>query len=121
MAEAVTVRFTSEFKTPPVSVNLLSPKLVNRSTITATLPALDGATAAALYGEWGTAQVLFTASDVTSATNSLENVLYAPLYTPTVTSVTSTMCDFVSPLQLTDCRAMAVITIAGRNTWPGMG
>ena len=97
-----------------VSVNLTSPAVVNSSTITATLPALDDAVAAA-YGSLGNIRVLFRSSIGITSTNSLWNGLYSILDAPRITSVTSTMCDSVSALQLTNCHALASITVTGDN------
>jgi len=116
VADAVTVQFTTTpFFTPPVTVTLLSPTVVDSSTITATLPALDDSSAASVYNQRGTVQAVFTSSGITTATNALNQRLYIAPDAPNITSVTSTMCDSVSPLQLTNCRAMASITIVGTN------
>jgi len=116
-ADAVTVQYTANsFSTASANVSLLNPTLVNSSTITATLPALDAATAAAVYGAYGSVRAVFTSSGVTiNTTNALSNSIFMAPDAPIVTSITSTMCDTVSPLQLTNCRAMAAITVMGIN------
>ena len=115
-ADAVTVQFTSHVGYPRgARVTLLAATLINSSAITATLPALDNVTAATVYGQQGDVQIVFTSSAATTTTNIISNRLYIPLDAPNITSVTSTMCDSVSALQLTNCRAMAVITVVGVN------
>jgi len=89
--------------------------LINSSTITATLPPLEDDTAAATYGQYGDVQAVFTSSTDSTLTNPLGNTLYIAPDAPNITSITSTMCDTVSPLQLTNCRAMAAITVTGIN------
>ena len=115
-ADSVAVQFVvaSSFGSP-TTISLLAPTLINSTTVTATLPALDSLTAAAVYGVQGTVQVFFMSASVTTTTNAFVNAIYIPMDAPNVTSVTSTMCDSVSPLQLTNCRSMAVITVAGSN------
>ncbi len=113
-ADAVVVQFVPYFA-PSYIVNLTAATLVNSSTITATLPALDGATAAAVYGEFGTIKVLFTSSSGVSTTTTLVGRLYKTPDAPTITSVSSTMCDSVSALRLVNCRATAAITVTGAN------
>ena len=118
VADAVTVQYdTIAYLSPPVSIALLSPTLINSSTITATLPALDTATAAAVYGAYGSVRAVFTASNINTTTNELGNSLYITSSAPNITSVSSDMCDSVSLLQLTNCRAVASITVVGSNLW----
>ena len=113
-ADSVTVQFTAEGWTP-VTVELLTATQLNSTAITATLPALDNITAAAVYGQYGNVQAVFTSADGNTTSNALFNILYLPPNAPSVTSVSSSSCDSVSPLQLTNCRALAVITVVGSN------
>ena len=96
------------------SVNLTSPTVINTSTITATLSALEGA-AAGSYGSYGTVRVVFTSADTVTMTNSLQNGVYGAINAPVIKSITSNKCDSVSALQLTNCRALATITVTGDN------
>jgi len=112
-ADAVTVQYTTNSYS--ANVTLLNPNLVNSSTITATLPTLDAASAAAVYGQFGSVRAVFTSAGVNTTTNIVYNRIYIAPDAPSVTSITSTMCDTVSPLQLTNCRAMAAITVMGTN------
>ena len=116
-ADTVTVQFiATPFWSPTVIVELLAVTRINSSTITATLPALDNATTAAVvYNAYGYVQVGFTSSATNITTNTLYTRLYLPPTAPNVTSVTSSTCDSVSALQLTNCRALAVITVVGSN------
>ena len=111
---AVTVQISSSLQ-PDQYVNLSHPTVVNSSAITATLQPLDDAWSAAYRAGRGSVTVLFTSSTAVTTTNSLQNRLYGALNAPVITSVTSTKCDSVSPLNLTNCRAMATITVAGTN------
>ena len=113
-ADAVTVQFITGASNP-MTVTLLAPTLINSTTLTATLPALDNVTAAATYGRYGNVQASFTSLNVTTTSNKLMNYLYMAPNAPSITSVTSTMCDSFSALQLTNCHAMATITVAGSN------
>ena len=117
MADSVEVQFVPYYTASPVSVTLLAATLLNSTTITATLPTLDNVTAADVYGAYGNVQAVFTSANDTMATNILNNRLYIPPHAPNITSVTSTMCDSLSPLQLTNCRAMAAITVVGSNLY----
>ena len=113
-AESVSVQFALYFQ-PNISVTLLAVTQLNSTAITATLPALDPATAAAVYGAYGNVQVEFTLANGSIASNSFLNRLYIPPNAPSITSITSSMCDSMSALQLTNCRALAIITVAGTN------
>ena len=115
-ADAIAVQFVPYYTPQPIIVPLLNATLINSSTLSVTLPALDNETiAAAVYGAYGTVQALFTSSGVTMATNAINNRLYILPNAPSITSVNSTMCDTISPLQLTNCRATATITVVGSN------
>ena len=114
VADAVSVQFVS-YGVPNITIELLDPIVVNSTAIIATLPALDDATAAAVYGAYGSVQVMFSSSGANTTSNALANRLYLPPNAPSVTSVTSSTCDSVTALQLTSCRAMAVITVVGIN------
>ena len=114
--DAVTVQSAHfAYPGPETTVSLLAVTVVNSSTITATLPELDDVSAAAIYGQYGTVLAVFNTSNVTSTTNVLYQSLYMSPNAPSITSVTSTMCDSVSALQLANCRATATITLAGDN------
>ena len=113
-ADAVAVQFVTAYTSALVTVILLGATLLNSSTITATLPALDDAAAAEVYGEYGSVEAVFTTSGL-NTTVALMTRLYLPLNTPSITSVSSSSCDSVSALHLTNCRALAVITVVGSN------
>ena len=115
-ADTVTVQFVPAYPSPPVNVELLAATRINSSTITATLPAFDNAIiAAAVLGAYGSVQIAFTSNKSSNTTNALSTVLYTPPDAPNVTSISSSACDSVSALQLTNCRALAVITVVGSN------
>ena len=116
----MTVEFCSYIQGDNFSVILLNSQLVDSSVITATLPVLDDAKAAEVYGLWWDfLHVLFTTSTGTTSTNSIMPQPYTPLSAPNITSVTSSSCDSVSALQLTNCHALASITITGSNLAAG--
>ena len=102
-----------------VTVSLSAATLLDSSTITTTLIELDSVAAAALYGKSNYVSVLFMTSNTTTATNALLDGLYIAPNAPNITSVTSSMCDSVSTLQLANCRATAAITLTGTNLAPG--
>ena len=115
-ADAAAVQFVPYYTSAPLNVSLLAPTLINSTTLTATLPALDSVTAASVYRVFGRIQAAFPSFiDAISTTNTLTTTLYISPNTPSITSVTSTMCDSVSALQLTNCHAMATITVVGTN------
>ena len=93
-----------------VPITLLSPTVLNSTAVTATLP-----DAAAAYGSGGDLVVRFINGSVTNSTNTLMNTLYLWYDAPTITSVSSDMCDSLSPLQLANCRALAAITVTGSH------
>ena len=90
---------------------LLNAVVLNSTAVTATLPASPAADNR--MGGRVKAQFNSNAGSVTS--NALFEDLYLSSYAPTITSVSSASCDSLSPLQLTNCRAMAVITVTGSN------
>ena len=114
-AGTVSVEFYSYIQGDNFSVILLTPTVLNSSVITATLPVLDAATTAEVYGQWGFLHILFGSSGSSADSNTMFTNLYRSIRAPSVDSVSSTMCDSVSPLQLTNCRSMATITILGSN------
>ena len=103
---------------PSVTVELVDVTRINSTTVTATLPPLDSDTAAAVYGVEGNLQLVFGSSGNTTTTNTISTRLYLLPSAPSVTYVTSRMCDSVSALQLANCSALASITIAGSNLAP---
>ena len=112
-ANAVSVHFSTRTST---LVDLLAATRINSTAITATLPAFNNATtAAAVLGAYGSVQAVFSSADVNTTSNMLSTRLYLLPNTPSITSVSSSSCDSVSALQLTNCRALAVITVAGSN------
>ena len=96
-----------------VNVSWYAPTLIDSSTITITLTALNNVTAAAVYGQYGLISVLFTTAGVTIVTNTALSTLFGVPNAPNITSITSSTCVSLSPLQLTQCHAMASITITG--------
>lgn len=117
-ADSVTVKFVSGANSN-VSLTWSSPTLLNSSAITVTLTPLNNpVAAAAVYGQSGSLTVAFTTGNITTTSNTLASILYAALDQPNITAVTSTGCTSLSPLQLTNCRAMAAITITGNNLAP---
>ena len=66
------------------------------------------------YGDY-----LWVDFDPNTLSNSTTNPRYFSLFqqplAPTITSVTSDSCDSLSPLQLANCHAMAVLTVTGTN------
>ena len=113
-ADAVAVQYAYSY-TDTSTIALLAPAVVNASTVTAVLPALNSLSAYVVNLVYATVRLSFTTGNVTTTTNTLRNSLYLPPDSPAITSVSSASCDSLSPLQLTNCRAMAVITVTGSN------
>ena len=116
-AASIVVIFVSDANSN-VTLSWNIPSMINGTTIVFTLQPLDDTTAAAVYGQAGSIQVLFTSNNVTTASNVIGDTLYIAPNAPNITAVTSSMCTSVSALQLTACRAMASITITGTNLAP---
>ena len=118
-AEAVSVQYLIGYRPPYTTilaiVDLLVATVLNGTTITATLPALDNTTAAAYQYYEGSLQIAFTSDNRNTTTNKLSTRLYVLPNTPSVTSISSDTCKTVSALQLANCRALAVITVVGSN------
>ena len=115
VTNAVSVQYLIGHMPPEATVELLAVTLLNSTTITATLPPLDNYTVAAYQTYAGSVQVVLAYNNTNTSSNALFNRLYLPLNAPSVTSVSSSSCDSVSALQLTNCRALAVITVVGSN------
>ena len=111
LADSISLRFSPGGST----IVRIPAMLVDSQTLAGTLPPLDPATAALVYGQRGLLSAVFNTAGGTISSNSISLGLYQWSNPPNVTAVTSTSCNSVAPLQLTNCLGGATITVTGTN------
>ena len=100
------------FTRDQATLSCSSAVVVDASTLRCTLPALDSGSS--WYQTSVSVQAQFAASSQTTNLLSLGRLFFPPPF-PFITSVSSSSCVSLSPLQLAACQPGAVITIRGAN------